>query len=183
MASGARLESSASAGAIRTISGATTRKSCGSSVCFGFSVECIGAPYSVQCRPHKGGFTLGSTNFCPTLQPCMTKARRYDGEYGAAYGDSLWGTRPSRGCKILTPHADVANRAIRTQNNAASLGRADQAAAPRAVWRRARSRESVVARLAHILRVGSEHFAKRGVGAPPKTSLRPREPSPGRQPC
>src|SRR6267142_3759247 len=142
MASGARLESSASAGASRTISGATTRKSCGSSVCFGFSVECIGAPYSVQCRPHKGGIYARSTNFCPTLQPCMTKARRYDGEYGAAYGDSLWGTRPSRGCKILTPHADVANRAIRTQNNADSLGRANQAAALRARYGVERDREN-----------------------------------------
>ena len=72
----------------------------------------------------------------------MTKARRYDGEYGAAYGDSLWGTRPSRRCKILTPHADVANRAIRTQNNAASLGRADQAAALRARYRVERDREN-----------------------------------------
>ena len=35
----------------------------------------------------------------------------------------------------------------------------------RAVWRRARSRELVVAGLAQILRVGSEHFAKRAVGA------------------
>src|SRR5258705_7270490 len=121
MASGARLESSASAGAIRTISGATTRKSCGSSVCFGFNVECIGAPYSVQCHPHKGGIYARSTNFCPTLQPDMTKARRYDGEYGAAYGDSLWGTRPSRRFKILTPNDDVAKLPFKTQNNTHSI--------------------------------------------------------------
>jgi len=42
----------------------------------------------------------------------------------------------------LTPHADVANRAIRTQNNAASLGRADQAAALRARYGVERDREN-----------------------------------------
>src|SRR5882672_1089518 len=37
---------------------ATRTSSCGSaygSVCFGGSVECIGAPYSVQCHPHQRG--------------------------------------------------------------------------------------------------------------------------------
>src|ERR1700687_727292 len=37
-----------------------------------------------------GGFTLTS---CPTLHPGLTKPRRYDGEYGAAFGSSLSGTR------------------------------------------------------------------------------------------
>jgi len=41
---------------------------CGSACC-GFSVDCIAAPYLVQCQPQQGGFTLKSTRFCPTLQP------------------------------------------------------------------------------------------------------------------
>src|SRR5713226_7514201 len=35
-----------------------------------------------------------------------------------------WGTRPSRRLKMLTPRADVANRAIRTQNSAPWIVRA-----------------------------------------------------------
>src|SRR4030088_3071446 len=80
-----RFESSSSAGTIRTGSGATTTTSCGSSLGLGVSVECIGAPYSVQCHPPEGGrgIALLETS-CPTLHPGLTKARRYDGEYGAA---------------------------------------------------------------------------------------------------
>src|SRR5258706_737246 len=90
MASCARLENSLSARATKTTSGAISRTSCGS-VCFGFSVECIGAPYSVQCHPHMGGRRIyaKSTTFCPTLHSGLTKARRYDGQYRAAKGDSL----------------------------------------------------------------------------------------------
>src|ERR1035437_4313117 len=91
----ASLESSSSVGATGTTSGATTRTLCGSSFCFGFSVECIGAPYSV--RSHRiaaaGGFTLDQRRSCPTLHSGLTKARRYDGEYTAAYGNSPSGTR------------------------------------------------------------------------------------------
>src|SRR5258708_6680444 len=40
-----------------------------------------------------GGFTLASTRSCSTLQPGLTKARRFDGEDGAAwrqpFGNSL----------------------------------------------------------------------------------------------
>jgi len=50
-----RLEISSSAGATRTASGATTMKSCGSSLSFGFGVDCIGTPCSVQCHPPDGG--------------------------------------------------------------------------------------------------------------------------------
>src|ERR1700737_2447694 len=93
----ASLESSSSVGATRTASDATTSKSCGSSVCFGFSVDCIGAPYSVQCHPHQGGRRIyaRSTSSCPTLHSGLTKPRRYDGEYMAACGDSRSGTPPS----------------------------------------------------------------------------------------
>src|SRR5216683_1285196 len=41
-----------------------------------------------------GGLTLTSTTSCATLQPGLTKARRYDGEYGAAwrppFGNFTW---------------------------------------------------------------------------------------------
>src|SRR6202171_3340346 len=39
-----------------------------------------------------GGFTLGRRRSA-TLQPGLTKARRYEGKYRAAYGDSPSGTR------------------------------------------------------------------------------------------
>src|ERR1700732_4044049 len=82
-----RSESSSSPGTTRTASGETTRKSCGSSVGFGFSVECIGAPYFVQChRRQMAGFTHMS---CPRLHPGLTKPRRYDGEVEAAGGGSF----------------------------------------------------------------------------------------------
>src|SRR5882724_9308106 len=82
-----RLESSSSPGTARTASGGTTRKSCGSSVGFGFSVECIGAPYFVQCHRHQ---TAGITHVsCPRLHPGLTKPRRDDGEVEAAGGGSF----------------------------------------------------------------------------------------------
>src|SRR5262252_7305845 len=86
----ASLESSSSVGATWTTSGATTRTSCGSSVCFRFCVECIGAPYSLPCHRIGGSRIYGrSTTFLPTLHSGLTKARRYDEEYGAAYGSSI----------------------------------------------------------------------------------------------
>src|SRR5258706_340248 len=43
----------AGSGATRAGSGTTTTKSCGSSVCFGFSVDCIGAPVISPMSGHK----------------------------------------------------------------------------------------------------------------------------------
>src|ERR1700737_3806289 len=114
-ASCARLENSLSARsarATRTTSGVITRTSSGS-VWFGFSVDCIGAPYSVPCHPHQGDRRIdaGSTTFCPTLHSGLTKARRFDGEYGAADGGTLSGTRLGGGAHGLVGRADCANRA------------------------------------------------------------------------
>src|SRR3954471_9246487 len=75
-------------GATRATPGATSRTSCGSSACFGFTVGCMGAPCSVQYRP-RSARTVDFPQIGDVLprrhnsSPGLTKTRQYDGESGA----------------------------------------------------------------------------------------------------